>query len=460
MIFTKDKAFYKNLFLLALPIALQNLVTFSVNLADSVMVASLGDAAVSGMYMGNQIQTLLQVFSVGIEGAILVLAAQYWGKRDTVAIRKIVTVGIRFSVIVGAILTAVCAVIPTQIIGLFTKDAETVRTGAQYLSIVCFSYIFFCVTQSFIAAMRSVEVARVGLYVSLCSLVTNVALNYVLIYGKLGFPALGIKGAAIATLVARIVETVIISVYVLSIDKRLKFKIRNLIGIDRQLLADFVRYGLPIIAGQIVWAANMLISSAIMGRQSADGAVVAMSIAGTVNNLAYVVMNGMSGAVGIITGKTVGAGLEEKMKEYARTVQVIFLCLGAVTGLTVFLIKNPFISLHNVSPAAVAEARRYINVLSVTIIGTCYQAACLFGLVKSGGDISFVFKNDFIFVFFVVLPSAIVATALNAPAWVVFACLKIDQILKCFVAVVKINRFDWMKNLTRSGSADTALDKS
>ena len=312
---------------------------------------------------------------MGIEGAILVLAAQYWGKRDTVAIRKIVTVGIRFSVIVGAILTAVCAVIPTQIIGLFTKDAGTVRTGAQYLSIVCFSYIFFCVTQSFIAAMRSVEVARVGLYVSLCSLVTNVALNYVLIYGKLGFPALGIKGAAIATLVARIVETVIISVYVLSIDRRLKFKIRNLIGIDRQLLADFVRYGLPIIAGQIVWAANMLISSAIMGRQSADGAVVAMSIAGTVNNLAYVVMNGMSGAVGIITGKTVGAGLEEKMKEYARTVQVIFLCLGAVTGLTVFLIKNPFISLYNVSPAAVAEARRYINVLSVTIIGTCYQAA-------------------------------------------------------------------------------------
>ena len=174
-----------------------------------------------------------------------------------------------------------------------------------------------------------------------------------------------------------------------------------------------------------------------------------MSIAGTVNNLAYVVMNGMSGAVGIITGKTIGAGLEEKMREYAKTVQIIFLLLGVLTGLTVFLIKDPFISLYYVTDAAVFEARKYINVLSVTLVGTCYQAACLFGLVKSGGDISFVFKNDFIFVFLIVLPSALIATSLGAPAWVVFACLKCDQILKCFVAVVKINRFNWMKNLTR-----------
>ena len=129
--------------------------------------------------------------------------------------------------------------------------------------------------------------------------------------------------------------------------------------------------------------------------------------------------------------------------------QILFLTLGIATGITVFCLKDSFISLYAVSDAAVGEARKYINVLSVTLIGTCYQAACLFGLVKSGGDISFVFKNDFIFVFFVVLPSAIVATILHAPAWVVFACLKCDQILKCFVAVVKINRFDWMKNLTR-----------
>ncbi|MBR3716266.1 MAG: MATE family efflux transporter [Clostridia bacterium] len=449
MLFTKDKSFYKNLFLLALPIALQNFVTFSVNLADSVMVGSLGDAAVGGLYMGNQIQTLLQVFSGGIEGAILILAAQYWGKRDTASIKKIVGIGIQFSLVVGVILTVVCAMMPDTIISLFTKESATVETGAQYLGIVCFSYVFFCITQSLIAAMRSVEVARTGLYVSLCSLFVNVGLNYVLIYGKLGFDAMGVRGAAIATLIARIVETAIIAFYVFVYDKRLRLKISDLGSSDKLLLRDFIKYGSPIIAGQLVWAANMMISSGIMGRQSEEGVVAAMSIAGTVNNLAYVVMNGMSGAVGIITGKTIGAGLEDKMREYAKTVQIIFLSLGVVTGITVFFIKGPFISLYSVSDAAVVEATKYINVLSVTLIGTCYQAACLFGLVKSGGDISFVFKNDFIFVFLVVIPSALIATRLGAPAWVVFACLKCDQILKCFVAVVKINKFNWMKNLTR-----------
>jgi Na+-driven multidrug efflux pump len=171
------------------------------------------------------------------------------------------------------------------------------------------------------------------------------------------------------------------------------------------------------------------------------------------NNLAYVVMNGASGAVGIITGKTIGAGKEEKMREYARTVQVLFVILGLLTGGMVQLLKMPFISLYNVSEAAVAQAVSLLNVLSVTIMGTCYQAACLFGLVKSGGDISFVFKLDLFFVFIVVIPSAIITTMLGFAPWIVFACLKCDQILKCFVAVVKINSFNWMKNLTKSKDA-------
>jgi Na+-driven multidrug efflux pump len=137
------------------------------------------------------------------------------------------------------------------------------------------------------------------------------------------------------------------------------------------------------------------------------------------------------------------------MREYAKTVQVLFLGLGLITGLSVFLLKNPFISMYGVSAAAREQANALINVISVTLIGTCYQAACLFGLVKSGGDTAFVFKNDTIFVFLIVLPSAIAATAIGAPAWIVFACLKCDQILKCIVAFVKINRFDWMKNLTK-----------
>ena len=189
----------------------------------------------------------------------------------------------------------------------------------------------------------------------------------------------------------------------------------------------------------------------ILGRFDA-GVIAATSITGMLHNMMYIAMNGFSSAVGIITGKTVGAGRIDKIREYSRTTQVIFLGIGVLSGITVFLLRDPFISLYNASPEAIEYSRQFINVISVTIVGTCYQAACLFGLVKSGGDIAFVFKNDTIFVFLVVLPSAIIASYLGAPPWVVFACLKCDQILKCFVAVVKINRYNWMKNLTRESN--------
>lgn len=446
-LFTKDRDFYKSLLTLSIPIALQNLVTFAVGLLDNLMIGALGDAAVSGVYMGTQIQTLLQVFSGGIEGAILILAAQYWGKRDTETIRKIVAVGMEFSLGFGLLLTAVCALFPAFVISLFTAEESVIASGAEYLGIVAFSYLFFCLTQALVAAMRSVETARIGLYVSLASLAVNGALNYILIFGKFGAPALGIRGAAIATLVARVVESIVIVVYVLFFDKKLRARPGDLFRPDTAILRDFVKYGTPIVAGQLVWAANMLAGAAIMGR-FAKAVVTGVSISGTLNNLAYVVMNGMAGAVGIITGKTIGEGKEEKMKEYAVTVQILFLLLGVLTGGALFLLRDPFISLYNVTAEAAAYAAQFVTVLSVTVVGTCYQCACLFGLVKSGGDVAFVFKNDAIFVFLVVLPSALLALSLGAPPWVVFACLKCDQILKCIVALVKINRYDWMKNLT------------
>ena len=270
---------------------------------------------------------------------------------------------------------------------------------------------------------------------------------------------MGVRGAALATLVSRILEMCVGVGYVFFVDKKLRFGLKDLLHTDRQLLRDFIRYGLPVIGGQVVWAINSLANTKILGYYSA-GVIAAASITGMLHNLVYVWMNGMSSAVGIITGKTVGAGQYEKMKEYSKTVQMIFLFVGLISGAAVFLARDGFISLYNASPEAQAYSRQFINVISITIIGTCYQAACLFGLVKSGGDISFVFKNDTIFVFLVVIPSALIAMWLGAPPWVVFACLKCDQILKCFVAIVKINRYNWMKNLTRDNTSQEEKERA
>ncbi|MCL2058806.1 MAG: MATE family efflux transporter [Oscillospiraceae bacterium] len=446
---TRDRSFYKTLLRLAIPISLQNLVTFAVNFADNLMVGRLGDNAVSGVYMGNQPHTLIVMYIGGTTGALLILAAQYWGKDDRNSIKKVVSIGTMFTLAPSAVLTTVCLIFSSQIISLFTNDAGVIAEGAAYLRIVACSYMPFAISQVLISAMRGVETAKIGMYISFATLSVNVSLNYILIFGKLGFPVMGIRGAAIATVISRLVELSLAILYIFFVDKKLKLTIKDFFQFDRLLLSDFIRYGLPIVGGNIVWSVNMLVSSAILGRFDSE-AITAASVAGMLSSLIFIWMNGLSSAVGVITGKTVGAGQYEKMKEYAKTVQLIFAFVGLFSGSIIFMLRDPFISLYSISALARSYAAQFINILAITTVGTCYQATCLFGLVKSGGDVSFVFKNDTIFVFGVVLPLAIIATVSGMPPWIVFACLKCDQLLKCFVAVVKINRFNWMKNLTRT----------
>lgn len=450
---TRDKTYYKSLVTLAIPVALQGLITFLVSFADNWMVNTLGDAAVSGVYIGNQIQTLLQMFTSGASGAILIISAQYWGKRETPQIRTLVAIGIRISLIIGAAFTLAALIMPREIIGIFTDDFATLNEGEVYMRWLGVSYMFFCVTQVLIAAMRSVEVTRIGMWASAVSLVVNISLNYVLIFGKLGIEPMNVKGAAIATVAARIVETAVVLGYVLFRDKRLMFRLKSITLTDKHLLRDFIKYGTPLMAGEIVWAVNMMCNTGIMAGYGPE-VVSAVSVSNMLQTMAYIVISGLASAVGIITGKTIGAGRVELIKEYARTTQIMFLIVGFLMGGLLLAVRLPFLSLFTgISAKAIEEARLLTLVLCVSIVGTSYQMPCLFGLVKSGGDISFVFRNDTIFVFLVVLPSAFIAAHFGAPAWLTFACLKCDQILKCFVAVVKINRFNWMKKLTREAGA-------
>lgn len=444
---TCDRSYYRSLFLLALPVAGQGLIAFLATFADNIMVASLGDGAVSGVFFAGQINILVQMFASGIATAIVILAAQYWGRGDTDTIKTIMAVGLRLSVVVGAIIGAACFVFPSQVLAIFTSDATAATQGVTYLHIVCLSYVFFCITQALLATMRAVETTVIGMAISLVSLAVHVGLNAWFIFGL----HWGVGGAAWAMVLARVAETAALAFYVLRMDAKLRVRLVDVTRRSRAILRDFVRYGSPLVAGELVWSVNLMANSIIFGHFFDAAVATAVSIANTMATLAFISIAGLAAAVGIITGKTVGAGRVELMKEYARTTQVLFAVVGLLTGALVAGLNLPFVSLyaHGISPEAAAHARTLIWVLAVTMVGTGYQMPVLFGLVKSGGDISFVFKNDTIFVFGVVLPSALISALLGAPAWWVFACLKSDQILKCLVAVVKVNRFNWMKNLTR-----------
>jgi len=444
---------------LALPITLQNLITFAVTFADGLMVGTLGENVISGVHMGNQIQTLLQFFVGGFEQGMLILAAQYWGRKDTESIKCVFATAFRICVGAGLVITLAVLLFPETIIGLFTSDPGVVAEAVKYVRIVCFSYVFFCTTQMLISAMRSVEQAKVGMYISLVALVVNVSLNYIFIFGKLGIAPMGIRGAALATLISRIIETTVALCYVLFVDKKLNLRPSVLLRFNAILRRDLFKYGTPVLLGQIVWAVNMLSASAIIGHMDA-AAITAVSITAQLNNMLFMGIMGLGAGLGILTGKTVGAGQEEKMKEYAYTAQILFALLGVITGIVIFSLRGWFSGLYNITEETRAVTLQFMLVNAVSSVGRAYQATCLSGLVKAGGDVGFVFRNDTLFVFLVVLPSAIIAKdVFHAPAWVVYACLMCDQILKCFVAVVKINRFNWMKNLTRDNPAGMQKEK-
>lgn len=453
-LFVRDKSFYKLLIQLAIPIALQNLITYAVSLADNLMVGQLGEYVISGVYTGNQLQMFLQFFVTGVESGMLILAAQYWGKRDTESIKRLIGTAARFCIGACILCSAVVAIIPEKMIGIFTDDPLVIVEGAKYVKIICWSYIFFGISQMMITSMRTVEQPRVGFYVSLVALVMNVSLNYILIFGKLGFEPMGIRGAAIATLISRVAEASVATCYVLFVDKKLHLKITDFFKKgSRMLTRDLFKYGTPVLMGQVVWAINTLSQTAIIGRMGAE-AISAVSIAGSLNNMLFTIVLGFAAALGILTGKTVGAGEYEKMKSYSITAQVIFALAGVLMSAIIFILRKPFIGMYDVSEETVKVAMQFVLVLCVSSAGRCYQATCLAGLVKAGGDVGFVFKNDTIFVFLVVLPSAILAQHFNAPPWAVYICLQSDQILKCFVALVKINSFNWMKNLTRNTNGE------
>ena len=444
-----DKAFYKRLFFLAVPIALQNMITFSVGLADNVMVGRLGEVSISGVYICNQIQVIFQMLVVGIGAAQVVLAAQYWGKGDKDSVKSIVGIALKFALLCGLLFFAAVFFFPEQILGLYTNDHLVIAEAMNYAGVICFTYLFFCISNVLIASLRCIGTVQVGLYISIVAFVMNVSLNWVLIYGHLGAPALGVKGAAIATLITRIIECMIVVSYMLFVDKKLMLRLKDLCQNNMILLKDYFKYGFPVILGDILWGMNLTVQGGIVGRLGATS-IAAVSIVNTIFSVISVGVYGTANASAVIIGNAAGEGDIDKVKQSSRRLQVVFLGVGLCTGLLLFVIKDYVLQFYQITEETRELAHTLMIVLSITVIGTAYQMSTLTGIVRAGGATHFVLINDIIFVWGIVIPlSLTMAFVIGAPTWVVFLCLKCDQILKCAVAVIKVNRYDWIKKLTK-----------
>jgi putative MATE family efflux protein len=440
----------KTLLLLAIPLVLQNLIAVSVGVADNIMVGSLGEYAVAGVALANQVTNIFHMLLLGIASSMALLAAQYWGKRDVKSIKEIIAISMKICLLIGGAINLAAFAAPYQVLRIFSDNDGAIAEGVKYLRIVAFSYLFFCVTNTLIAAMRCVEQVRVALLVAVSTLIISVSLNYVLIFGHLGFPAMGVRGAAIATLAARIIETCIMVVYVRFVDKRLLLRFKEMLTTNRVLLGDFFRYGLPVMVGDILWGLNGSAQAAIVGRLGAD-MMAAQSVTLVMFQFITVVVWGFSGASAIIIGKTVGSGDYELVKRYARIIQVVFVFVGVTTAMSFLGLRDVFISLYNFTPETNAMVRQFMTVMAVATLGTAYHAPCFIGIIRAGGDTRFVLKVDFVCAWLIVIPlSLLAAFVFNQPPVVVFFFLKCDQFFKWIIAIIKTNRFKWIINLTRS----------
>ncbi len=450
MLLVRDWSFYKRLLLLALPLSLQNLLTFGVSFADNLMVGRLGENAMAGLYLGTLVQTILQLVLFGVENSIMVLNTQYWGKGDCRSIRQISAIGMHCAIFFAATIALTTGLFPEACLRLLTPDPGAIAEGAPYLRLVALAYVPFAMMMILLSCLRSVEIVRIGLYDSIIALVVNVVLNYIFIFGKLGLPAMGVSGAALGTVIARLVELGVVAWYAFCHDRRLGLKMADFLQRWNGLFAhDLFKCGLPLMMGQVVWAVNNFAQTAIIGQMNAIG-IASASVADMANRLLWMGIIGFVAATGIITGKTIGEGRFDLMRQYAKTMQAIFLGMGVFSGMVIYFGRDLLISLYSLQPETVAMARTFLIVLAVIMVGRCYQAPSLLGLVRAGGDTAFVFKNDTFWVFCFVLPSAFLAQQyFHAPVWVVYACLNSDQITKCFIAAWKVNSFNWMRDLTR-----------
>ena len=448
--FTRDSGFYKTLFRMLLVVALQNLVAYSVNMADNMMLGVYSQTALSAAATVNQVFFMVQQFALSIGNALVVLGAQYWGQGRAEPVRTLTGIALKLGAAISVVLVGVCVLLPEPLLYLFTDSAEIVAEGMRYLSLIQWTFALFILTNVLMSTLRSVGIVNISFYVSVVSLIINVGINYTLIFGRFGFPELGILGAAVGTLVARTLEFAIVLLYLLKVDKKLcLFRGGDLWRRDRSLRGDFTKVYLPIMCSQVLWGISVPMQTAILGHLS-DDAIAANSIATTFYQYLKVIVIAMSSVSAVMIGNAIGRGDRGRVKSDARSMAAIDVLIGAVLGAALFLLRRPLVSLYTLTPAAADMAVNLIAVMGVVMVGMSYQMPVSFGIIQGGGDTGFTMKMNLISTWCIVMPlSFLAAFWWKWPVEAVVLVIQSDQIFKGLPTFLRFRKYQWMKKLTK-----------
>ena len=442
-------SFYRTVIALVVPMALQNLINVGVTAADVIMLGAVGEDALSGASLAGQVQYIMTLFLFGLTSGATVLTAQYWGKGDKDAIEKILGIAVKTAVFVTALFTAAALVAPGMLLRIFTGDPVVIAEGIKYLRIVAFTYVMIGITQAYLYIMRSVERVIVATVVYLLSLICNIIMNSIFIFGLFGLPAMGVSGAALGTLCARILEVVLVAGYARFFNKDIKLRLRYVIHSDKVLFGDFMKYALPVVINEVMWGLGTAANTAILGHMGSP-VVAANSVAQVARQLATVVSFGLSSAAAIYLGKTIGEKRMEHARAYAKRFIGLSLIMGVLGG-AVILIASPvasaFLSLS-------AEAKDYLRimffVMSYFVIGQALNTTMVVGIFRSGGDTRFGLILDVSTMWCCsILLGFLAAFVFKLSVLVVYMILMSDEIIKIPITSWRYRSCKWLRDVTR-----------
>lgn len=444
----RDPEYFRLLFKIGIPIALNQLFFSGLNMAGNVMVGQRGDVAMAAVGLAGQIYFLLTLFLFGVASGSAMVTAQLWGKKDIPGIRKVLALCLWMSIAISGMFVFASETIPAQILSIYSKDPEVIALGSSYLKILAGSFVFFAITFSFGLVLRSIGNVKLPVSVSVLSLVLNILLSYGLIFGKLGLPEMGVLGAAWAVLISRILECAALLALVYASRSPVAASLRDLMSFDGRFFVRVMKPVLPVILNEIFWALGITAYNAVYGHISTE-ALAAINIMATADGIAMTLFMGIANATSVIVGNQIGAGEQEKAYRYTGRSLGLGIGLAMLVGFLVLLLRSPVLSLYKVSPQAAEAAYRLMTILGLLLWMRMTNMIVIIGMLRAGGDTYFSLFLDGFVIWILGVPMALLgAFVFDLPIHWVYLMVMSEELTKFILGLRRYFTRRWIHDLT------------
>jgi len=442
-----NKNFWKKVLIIGLPVSIQNLINTTVNMVDTFMIGSLGDDYVSAVGLASKVFFVMNLLIFGIVSGCSVLLSQYYGKRDDANLNK--TFGfMTILALIGSLIFFILAIsIPNSLMRIFTESTNLIDIGAPYLRIVSISYLFTAFSMASSAMLRSINKTRAPMIFTIISVLVNVLFNYLLIFGQLGFPALKANGAAIGTIIARVIEFTLILLYLIFAKRDVKLSFKQMIDFDKENIKKIFKFALPVIINELGWGLGTTMYSVIYGHMS-DDVVAAMTIATALQDMVYALLFGVSTACSVIVGNQLGANELDEAQKTAKKLLISGIFLSAILGGVLITLINPYIMLYKANEVVVDDIRRVCIAYAVLMPIKTFNLIMIVGILRSGGDTLFCMIMELSCLWGVGLTLGFLgAFVFKLDVLYVFLLFETEQVMKVIIGLFRYRQKKWVRNI-------------